>query len=208
MNYETFIDENIKEVSNRFNDVINSFKSLNKQIDFDYIKKLSDEIDILEITNEKEYHIKSFIFEKILSDMENINNSLLAPVTAQSKIIEIDNKDLKSLFKSSILEGLTSDKHTKSKSHLQYLNYVDSNKDLLQTHLDKYISTLKTNKKVIDKDVLEKLESWTFETFNTPKFFIRKFIYLYVLKNKSMINTSINPNYQEKNILEELLNEA
>ena len=200
MDYETFIDENIKEVSNRFNDVINSFKSLNKQIDFDYIKKLSDEIDILEITNEKEYHIKSFIFEKILSDMENINNSLFI-----KKDEEVVSKPY-SLFKSSILEGILSDKHKKSKSHYDYLNYVEKNQELLNLQVDKYIHELKTQKKVLTD--LEPLKSWAFESFDTPKFFIRKYIYLYFLKNKSMINKIIDSNYQEISILEELLDEA
>ena len=65
MDYETFISENIQEVTKDLSDTIKSFKSKGIKISFDYIAKKLKQIDLLEFTNERQFFIQSFIFERL-----------------------------------------------------------------------------------------------------------------------------------------------
>jgi len=201
MDYETFISENMQEVTKELNDVIQSFKSKGLKISFDFIDTLSKKIDVLENTNQKEFFIQSFIFENIVSDLDKIND-----------LIASDNKDIisddyldRECFNSSILEGILNPERKKSKAHNEYLSFIELNKPGLDLQVKKHVDSLLRDKKIIDEKSLNNLKEWCYESFNTPKFYTRKYIYLYFHKNQLKINLSIDPNYIHRNILDELL---
>lgn len=203
MDYETFISENIQEVTNRLNDVIQSFKKRDLKISFEYIDELSSKLDLLENSNQNEFFIQSFIFENLVSDLDSLNESIIKNENSLSEDFLI-----KEIFNSSILEGILSDYYKKSKSDNEYLSFIESNKSSLEIQVKKHVDSLLKDKKLIDEKVLNNLKEWCFEAFNTPKFYTRKYIYLYFYKNQVSINLSIDQDYQKENILPELVQEA
>lgn len=197
MDYETFISENIQEVTKDLSDTIKSFKSKGLKISFDYIAKKLKQIDLLEFTNERQFFIQSFIFERLLANLDEINDSI------ENNINTIENDFLKrELFESSILESILDKNHKKSDEHQEYLLYVESNQEYLYTQLEKYLNNLMKNIILIDDSYLNKLKNWCFESFQTPKFYTRKYIYLHLLNNKVTINKLINPSNHKRNILD------
>jgi len=199
MDYETFISENIQEVTKDLSDTIKNFKSKRIKISFDYLAKKLKQIDLLENTNQKEFFIQSFVFERLVKDLDEINESI------ENNINTIEEDFLKrELFESSILESILDKSHKKSDEHKEYLLYIRINQDYLDTQLEKYLSNLMTNIILIDDLYLDKLKNWCFESFQTPKFYTRKYIYLHLLNNKVAINKLINPSNYKKNILDKL----
>ncbi len=201
MDYETFISENIQEVTKRLNDVIQSFKSKELGISLEYIDTLSNKLDSLENTNQREFFIQSFIFENLVSDLDKINRLIIKDENNNLS----DDYLIRECFNSSILEGVLSANHKKSKSHREYLLFVDANHEYLENQIKKHTNTLIKNKKIITTVSLNNFKNWCFEAFNTPKFYTRNYIYLYFYKNQSSINLSIDSNNQKENILDELL---
>lgn len=200
MDYEVFISENMQEVTKELNDVIQSFKSRGLKISFDFIDTLSSKLDVLENTNQKEFFIQSFIFENIVSDLDKINE--LITLDDQS---DISNDYLiKDCFESSILEGILSDNYKKSKSHQDYLNFIEVNSEYLDSKVKYFTNDFIKNKKELSLSALKNLKAWCFESFDTPKFYFRKYIYLYFYKNRLTVNLLINPDYKENSITEEL----
>jgi len=200
MDYETFISENMQEVTKELNDVIQSFKAKRLKISFDFIDTLSKKIDVLENTNQKEFFIQSFIFENIVSDLENINKS----IEQEPQIIN-DDYLLRECFNASILEGILSNNYNISKSHKEYLFFVEVNQDYLDKKTKAYTTDFIINKKILNVSSLKNLKNWCFESFNTPKFYFRKYIYLYFYKNRASMNLLIDPKHKEESILNELL---
>ncbi len=201
MDYETFISENMQEVTKELNDVIQSFKSKGLKISFDFINNLSEKLDLLENTDEREFFIQSFIFEKIVTDLDKINDL----IASDSKDIISDDYLDRECFTSSILEGILNPEYKKSKAHNEYLSFIELNKPSLDIQVKKHVDSLLKDKKIIDEKSLNNLKEWCYESFNTPKFYTRKYIYLYFHKNQLKINLSIDPNYIHRNILDELL---
>jgi len=197
MDYEIFISENIQEVTKDLSDTIKNFKSKRIKISFDYLAKKLKQIDLLEFTNQRQFFIQSFIFERLVKDLDEINESI------ENNINTIEEDFLKrKLFESSILESILDKSHKKSDEHKEYLLYIRINQDYLDTQLEKYLSNLMTNIILIDDLYLDKLKNWCFESFQTPKFYTRKYIYLHLLNNKVAINKLINPSNYKKNILD------
>lgn len=200
MDYEAFISENIQEATKELNSVIQYFKTKRLKISFDFIDSLSKKIDLLENTNQKQFFIFSFVFENIVTDLDKINELIL---TEDKKDISNDYL-IRDCFDSSILEGVLNDKYKKSESHKKYLDFIEVNTEYLDNQVKTITNTLIKDKKLIDRKYLNNLKNWCFEVFNTPKFYTRKYIYLYFYKNKTTVNLMIDSGYVPKTILEEL----